>query len=83
MKPLVTMRQALRDQQLLGGVMQGDSWAIWRALLIAAMGEKLNAKERAIFQSVTGRRRSSIAGRTVATNVYRNWRLIWFVATWR
>jgi terminase large subunit-like protein len=55
MKPLTTMRQALRDQQLLGGVMEGDSWAIWRALLIAAMGEELDNDERTIFQSVTGR----------------------------
>jgi hypothetical protein len=49
------MREALADSQLLGGVMVGESWAIWRALLIAAMGEKLNDNERAIFQSVTGR----------------------------
>jgi terminase large subunit-like protein len=55
MKALTTMRQALHDQQLLGGVMEGDSWAIWRALLIAAMGEELNDDERASFQSVTGR----------------------------
>jgi hypothetical protein len=55
MKPLATMRQALADKQLLGGMMAGDSWAVWRALLIAAMGEKLNDDERAIFQSVTGR----------------------------
>jgi hypothetical protein len=49
------MRQALVDQQLLGRVMAGDSWAIWQALLIAAMGEKLDKDERALFQSVTGR----------------------------
>jgi hypothetical protein len=55
MKPRSTIRQALYDQQLLGGVLAGDSWRVWRALLIAAMGEELNDDERAIFQSVTGR----------------------------
>src|SRR6516225_10136723 len=55
MKALSTMRQALHDKQLLGGVLTGDSWSIWRALLIAAMGEELTDDERAIFQSITGR----------------------------
>jgi Terminase large subunit, T4likevirus-type, N-terminal len=55
MKPLVSIRRALADQQLLGGVMIGESWAIWRALLIAAMGEQLTDAERALYQSVTGR----------------------------
>ena len=31
------------------------SWANWRALLIAAAGEKLNAEEREVFQRFTGR----------------------------
>jgi hypothetical protein len=52
---MVRMRKALADQQLLGSMMAGDSWAIWRALLIAAMGEKLTSDERSIFQAVTGR----------------------------
>ena len=55
MKPLSTMRQALYDQHLLGGIMAGDSWAGWRTLMIAAMGEALNDDERVIFQSLTGR----------------------------
>ena len=39
---------------------------------------------RALLKRATSKKetwRSSIAGRTVATNVCRNWRLIWFVAT--
>jgi hypothetical protein len=49
------MRRALADQQLLGGVMVGDSWAVWRALLIAIMGEPLTDTERVLYRSVTGR----------------------------
>ncbi|GLQ78082.1 hypothetical protein GCM10007881_15980 [Mesorhizobium huakuii] len=55
MKPLVTMRQALTDPQLLGGALPGDSWRIWRTLLIAAMGEPLTDDEREAFAAVTGR----------------------------
>ena len=53
----VTMRAALADAGLLGSALVGDSWATWRVFLIAAMGEKLNAKERAIFRRFTGRAR--------------------------
>jgi hypothetical protein len=55
MKPLVTLRKAFADKQLLGGILAGDSWQPWRALLIAAMGEKLTAAERVLFQGLTGR----------------------------
>jgi hypothetical protein len=40
--PRVTMRAALADNQLLGGVLDGANWAAWRTLLVAAMGEKLS-----------------------------------------
>ncbi len=55
MKALVPMRAALSDPDLFGRVLDGDSWAAWRVLLIAAMGEALTDDERAIFQSLTGR----------------------------
>ncbi|MER8845941.1 hypothetical protein [Mesorhizobium australicum] len=55
MKPRVPMRDALRDPQLLGGALPGPSWAIWRTLLIAAMGEPLTDEEREAFAAVTGR----------------------------
>jgi hypothetical protein len=56
----VTMRQALSDRKLLGSVfasgpLRGDSWIVWRALLVAAMGEPLSADERAAFTRLTGR----------------------------
>jgi hypothetical protein len=35
----------------------GDSWAAWRIILIAAMGEELTEEERAIFTKLTGRER--------------------------
>jgi hypothetical protein len=55
MKPRVTMREALRDPALLGNILAGSSWQVWRTLLIAAMGESLNEQERVIFQKFTGR----------------------------
>ena len=33
MKPLVTMREALVDPQLLGDALPGESWLPWRVLL--------------------------------------------------
>jgi hypothetical protein len=57
--PKVTMRKALSDPALLGGVLAGDSWRAWRILLIAAMGEGLDDEERAIFQKLTGRAEES------------------------
>jgi hypothetical protein len=61
MKQLSTMRAALRDPHLLGDTMTGDSWAVWRALLIAAMGEPLTDEERSLFQRVTGRQSEPLA----------------------
>ena len=55
MKPLVTMRQALEDPNLLATLLPGASWRVWRVLLIAAMGEQLTAEELAVFRSITGR----------------------------
>ena len=55
MKPLVTMRAALSDPDLLGSILAGPSWAGWRVLLIAIVGEALTADERAVFESLSGR----------------------------
>src|ERR1700733_3124433 len=49
------MRTALSDPALLGRALAGPSWEVWRAMLIAANGERLNATEREIFQRFTGR----------------------------
>jgi hypothetical protein len=40
--------------------LRGGSWAKWRVLLIAAMGEELNSNERAIFMALTGRERGPL-----------------------
>jgi hypothetical protein len=40
MKKIVTLRQALSDPQYFGGQLDGDSWALWRALLLAIMGAR-------------------------------------------
>lgn len=55
MRPTVTLRKALSDPALLGKVLVGPSWAAWRVLLIAAMGEALTDDERVIFKALTGR----------------------------
>ena len=43
------MRKALSDPALLAKVLVGKSWAAWRVLLIAMMGEPLDADERVIL----------------------------------
>lgn len=60
MKPLVTLRTALADPNLLGGALPGDSWLPWRTFLIAGMGEELNAEERSLFTAMTEREREPL-----------------------
>ena len=55
MKALVTLRKALSDPELLGSVLEGESWSNWRTLLIAANGKSLTDDERFIFEKYTGR----------------------------
>ena len=55
MRPRVTLRHALTDRALLGGILPGNSWTAWRTLLIAAMGEDLTDDERILFKELTGR----------------------------
>jgi hypothetical protein len=55
MKKLISVRQALEDPAWLGGMLGGESFAVMRTLLIAAMGEALMADEMEIFTEVTGR----------------------------
>jgi hypothetical protein len=55
MKKIITLRQALSDPQYFGGQLDGDSWAPWRALLLAIMGEELTPDELTIFTAVTNR----------------------------
>jgi hypothetical protein len=54
MKPSLTMRLAL-DKRLLGSALDGDSWAVWRTMLIACMGEPLMPDEMETFTRFTGR----------------------------
>ena len=49
------MREALGDDALLGQCLPGDSWAAWRTILIAALGEPLTADELGVFEILTGR----------------------------
>ena len=45
MKPRVTLRHALEDSALLGSALAGPTRQAWRSVLLAAMGEPLNADE--------------------------------------
>ena len=60
MKPIVSMRAALSDPDLFGGILDGGSWASWRILLIAAMGEALTDEERITFTALTGRQKEPL-----------------------
>jgi hypothetical protein len=55
MRPLVSLRRALDDPDLLGLILGGPTWLAWRAVLLAAMGEALTDEEREAFQRLTGR----------------------------
>jgi hypothetical protein len=55
MKPIVSIREALNDDRLLGTLLAGKSWDSWKAVLIAAMGEKLTDEEMALYEARTGR----------------------------
>jgi hypothetical protein len=55
LKPLVTARAAFTTPDLLGTILGGTSWAAWRTLIVAVMGESLTADELNIFTELTGR----------------------------
>ncbi len=55
MRKLISVRRALEDPAWLGTLLGGESFAVMRVLMIAAMGEPLTADERPIFTQVTGR----------------------------
>jgi hypothetical protein len=60
MRARIPLRKALPDRHLLGHVLRGPSWAPWRTLLIAAMGEPLTDEERIHFTQPTGREREPL-----------------------
>ena len=55
MKPLIPMRASLGDPAIFGDILPGESWAAWRILLVAMVGEELYPEERAIFAKLTER----------------------------
>jgi hypothetical protein len=56
MRKIATLRQALEDPDLLAHALPGESWASWRVLLIAIVGEELTPEERETFKNLTGGR---------------------------
>jgi hypothetical protein len=55
MKVLIPLRAALADDKLLGNILAGNSWARWKALLLATAGEPLTDEEREHYKFLTGR----------------------------
>jgi hypothetical protein len=55
MKVLVSLREALADDGLLGTALPGPSWLPWRTVLLASRGEPLTAEELEIYQRLSGR----------------------------
>jgi hypothetical protein len=55
-RKIATLRQALGDPDLLAHALPGPSWAAWRTLLLAIVGEELLPDEREIFKNLTGGR---------------------------
>jgi hypothetical protein len=55
MTPLMSMRACLADKNLFANILPGESWAAWRILLIALVGEELYPEERAVFAKLTER----------------------------
>jgi hypothetical protein len=60
MRKIVTLRQALDDKQYFGGQLDGPSWAPWRSLLLAIMGEELTSDELVMFTMLTERPRAPL-----------------------
>jgi hypothetical protein len=54
-KKLISLRGAFEDPALLGSMLGGESFAVMRTLLIAAMGEALTSSEMETFTRLTGR----------------------------
>jgi hypothetical protein len=74
MRPLNTLRNALRDPDAFAGQCSGPSWQCWRIVLLAALGEALTDDEREIFTRLTGGRRREPAERGVAAAKAARWR---------
>ena len=60
MRIKTSLREALDDPRLLGKALEGDSWHVWRTVLLATMGEPLNDAELETFRAVTGRQEAPI-----------------------
>jgi hypothetical protein len=58
----VTIRDAMTDPALFGGIFGGDSFAAWRALLAGFHGLPLDADDLAAFQTLTGRQNAPESG---------------------
>src|SRR5437870_8013530 len=51
----VSLRAELDDDAILGSALPGESWALWRTMLIASRGEPLTDSELCEYRRYTGR----------------------------
>ncbi len=55
MKKIVSMREALGSEYYFANFLKGETWAAWRVVLLAIVGEELTADERGLYTELTGR----------------------------
>jgi hypothetical protein len=55
LRKIITMRECLESPSYFGKLLDDDSWAAWRVMLTAIVGEALTDDERTIFKALTGR----------------------------
>ena len=60
MRKLVTMRHALESPNYFAGLLEGESWAAWRVLMLAVVGEALTDEERVLYRTLTDRHREPV-----------------------
>jgi hypothetical protein len=48
-KPLISMRKALADPRIFGGILKGKPWDPWRSVLIAARGGQIHKARNISF----------------------------------
>jgi len=54
---IIALRAALSDAAYFGAQLAGDTWANWRAVLLAMAGETLTSEESAAVCGLSGRQR--------------------------
>jgi len=54
MAPVISFREFIESDRLVGADFRGDTWLPMKTILIAAVGEELHSDERDLFRKLTG-----------------------------